>query len=114
VLGTVELTTPSPFLSQTLRLAVFVDGGQVWAPADTLLPRPGLRFTPGAGVRAATPVGPIRFDVAFNPYPREHGPLFVIDPAGHISGFPVKRDFAPDAPSFFKRLVLNISIGQTF
>lgn len=114
VLGTVELTTPSPFLSQTLRLAVFVDGGQVWAPADTLLPRPGLRFTPGAGVRAATPVGPIRFDVAFNPYPREHGPLFVIDPAGHISEFPVKRDFAPPPPSFFKRLVLNISIGQTF
>jgi outer membrane protein insertion porin family len=114
VVSTVELTVPSPFLRERLRLAAFVDGGRVWNAADTLLADPGFRITPGAGLRVASPVGPIRLDVAFNGYPQTQGPLYLINNRGDIVGR-LDDDFALDRPlSFFRRLVLHVSIGQTF
>ena len=114
VVSTVELTVPSPFLRDRLRLAAFVDGGRVWDAADTLLTDPGFRITPGAGLRVATPVGPIRLDVAYNGYPQPSGPLYLIDRKGDIVG-KIDDDFTPTRPlSFWSRLVLHISIGQTF
>lgn len=114
VVSTVELTVPSPFLRERLRLAAFVDGGRVWDSADTLLADPGFRVTPGVGLRVATPVGPIRLDVAYNGYPQTHGPLYLINNRGDIVGR-LDDDFTPDrALSFFQRLVLHVSIGQTF
>jgi outer membrane protein insertion porin family len=76
--GSLELRTPSPILSEFMRLGIFVDAGQVWAPGTDLTTAP-LRFTPGAGVRFITPVGPIRIDAAYNPYGRQAGPLFLVD-----------------------------------
>ena len=114
VVSTVELTVPSPFMRDRLRLAAFVDGGRVWDPADSLLADPGFRVTPGAGLRIATPVGPIRLDVAYNGYPQTHGPLYLINAKGDIVGR-LSDDFTPNrALSFFQRLVLHVSIGQTF
>jgi len=114
IVSTVELTVPSPFLRQQLRLAAFVDGGRVWDPANPELADPGFRITPGVGLRYATAVGPIRADVAYNGYPQPSGPLYEIDRKGDIVG-KVRDDFTPKRPlSFWSRLVLHVSIGQTF
>ena len=43
--------------------AAFVDAGNVWSDTDQMS-FGDLRYTPGAGVRYRTPVGPIRLDVA--------------------------------------------------
>jgi outer membrane protein insertion porin family len=114
VVSTVELTVPSPFMRDRLRLAAFVDGGRVWDPANDDLVDPGFRITPGVGLRVATPVGPIRLDVAYNGYPQPHGPLYLIDTKGDIVG-KINTDFVPERSlSLFQRLVLHVSIGQTF
>lgn len=114
LVGTVEVTAPSPIFRGRLRLAAFVDGGRVWAAADTLLKSPPFRFTPGVGGRLASPVGPVRLDLSYNPYPRPRGPLYEIDTQGDIVGL-VDPDFRPDkGRGFFRRLTLHVSIGQTF
>jgi outer membrane protein assembly complex protein YaeT len=114
VVGTVELTAPSPFYRQNLRLAAFVDAGRVWDPADTTLVSPPLRMTPGVGLRVATPIGPIRLDLAYNPYPRPRGPLYLINSLGNIVG-QINPDFRPErSVSVWRRLVLHVSIGQAF
>lgn len=43
---------------------VFTDVGQAWGPDQGILVE-DLEFTPGVGVRFASPVGPIRVDVAY-------------------------------------------------
>ena len=43
---------------------VFVDAGQAWA-ADQSIELSALEFSPGIGIRVPSPVGPIRFDVAY-------------------------------------------------
>ena len=98
----VELRMPSPFIPDRLQVAFFVDAGQVWTRGASGAERSfgSLRITPGIGVRVASPVGPIRLDVGFNPYDREGGsayydarpgsdrraPLFCISPG---NGLPV-------------------------
>jgi hypothetical protein len=66
------------------------------------------------GLRYATPVGPLRLDVAYNPYPLPNGPLYEIDRRGNLVGL-VDPDFDPDIRrGFLRRLSLHVSIGQTF
>jgi outer membrane protein insertion porin family len=114
VVSTVELTAPLRLMGYNLRLAGFVDAGRVWDPVDTALVSPPLRMTPGAGVRVATPVGPVRVDVGYNPYPLPRGPLYLINSAGDIVTR-LETDFKPErGRGFFQRLTLHISIGQTF
>ena len=43
--------------------AMFVDAGNVWSDPDEMAIG-DLKYTPGAGIRYRTPVGPIRLDVA--------------------------------------------------
>lgn len=43
---------------------LFTDVGQAWAPEQSILLE-DLEFTPGVGVRFASPVGPIRVDLAY-------------------------------------------------
>jgi outer membrane protein assembly factor BamA len=103
---------PSPFAADVLRFAAFVDAGQVSAPGAELLTPSGLRFTPGAGARFLTPVGPFRLDVAYNPYPRETGPLYIVDPEqGLLLGSPAYR---PESPGFLRRLRVQFALGQAF
>jgi outer membrane protein assembly factor BamA len=115
VLASAELNTPSPVFRQNLRLAFFVDAGQVWDSPDSLdVPRPTLRVTPGFGARIATPVGPIRLDIGYNPYPRERGPQYAVDLDGNISG-PFDLDFAPEENrSFLDRFVFQFGVGHGF
>lgn len=58
--ASVELRFP---IRGNLRGAAFVDAGNVWSDPDEIS-LSDLRYTPGAGIRYRTPVGPIRFDVA--------------------------------------------------
>ena len=76
MVANIEARLPSPFLSDLLRYAVFVDAGRVWnrdRDSDVAGGFREIRVTPGAGIRVASPVGPIRVDVGYNPYARAPG-----------------------------------------
>jgi outer membrane protein insertion porin family/translocation and assembly module TamA len=76
MVANLEARLPSPFLSDLLRYALFVDAGRVWNRDRTSTVAGGfrdLRVTPGGGIRIASPVGPIRVDVGYNGYARTPG-----------------------------------------
>ena len=116
-----ELRLPSPVLPQRIRLGMFVDVGQVWERGSEVFPISGLRVTPGAGVRFATPLGPVRVDAAYNGYPIEGGPLLYV-PAPPQEGQPAEpivpiRDSYPPlrAPkTFWQKVVVQFAIGHAF
>jgi len=118
VLGTAEITAVSPILSNVLRLAVFVDAGQVWDPAAQVeVENPGVRVTPGVGIRYATPVGPLRLDVGYNPYDPAPGPLFDVDALDRLIPVPVDPRYQPESRGgafALSRFIFQISVGQTF
>lgn len=113
-----ELRMPSPVLSQRMRLGLFVDAGQVWERGEELSNITGLRFTPGIGVRFATPLGPVRFDAAYNGYPLERGPLLYqpVPPAPPGPIIVIKDDYPPiNAPkTFWQKVVVQLSVGHAF
>ncbi len=76
MVANLEARLPSPFLTDLIRYAVFIDAGRVWNRDRTSTVAGGfrqVRFTPGAGIRVGSPVGPIRVDVGYNPYKRSPG-----------------------------------------
>ena len=84
VLGNIELRVPSPVFRSRLRFAAFVDAGGVWqrqSPSSSKV----VRVTPGVGIRLATPLGPARLDVAYNPYKLQPGPLLQFDSSGNLT-----------------------------
>jgi outer membrane protein assembly factor BamA len=84
------------FVRGLLQWAAFADAGQVWN--GTITGIHGLLWTPGLGIRAYTPVGPIRVDVGYNPYlqpvgaayfnaaanPPNEVPLYCVSPGNTI------------------------------
>jgi len=108
-----ELRFPSPIFAQRMRLGLFVDVGQVWERGDEVISIQGVRVTPGAGVRFATPLGPVRVDVAYNGYPDERGPLLLQTPDSIVQ---IRPDYPPigTTKSFWQRLVLQFAVGQAF
>jgi outer membrane protein assembly complex protein YaeT len=110
-----ELRFPSPIFAQRMRLGVFVDAGQVWERGDELVSIRGMRVTPGAGVRFATPLGPVRIDAAYNGYPAERGPLlFVNDTTGTVTQ--IRPSYPPlrAQKSFWQKLIIQFAVGQAF
>ncbi len=127
VLGNLEYRFP---LSRTGRLGgvLFVDAGRVvnrGSPQED----PGIRVTPGMGLRFFTPLGPVRLDLAYNPYGPEEGELFArrcgVTPTGRSCGEAVLVDdrFVRERDGLFglgehipflKDLRVNFSIGQAF
>lgn len=81
LVGTLELQMPLPSLGlsgwEGYSLALFGDVGQAWlldpnatpdSASDAIDPLvPSLRYGVGGGVRVATPIGPLQFDVGVNP-----------------------------------------------
>src|SRR6266699_1885026 len=120
VTANLELRVPSPIFPDRVRLGLFVDVGQVWERGDTLTAVSGLRVTPGLGLRFITPLGPVRLDAAYNGYPQEPGPLYlldntnksltaVLDPTGK------QLLLRPRLPSgFWRRVVVQFAVGQAF
>jgi outer membrane protein assembly factor BamA len=106
----VELRVPSPILSSRLRLAAFVDAGGVWQRGRNQRPAV-IRVTPGVGLRVATPLGPARLDLAYNPYKLQPGTLFQFDPAGNLT--PVAGQGSYVLPRTGK-FTLHIAVGQPF
>lgn len=63
------------FFPDLLQYTLFVDGGDVWTRGDSTR-KLKLKWTPGIGVRALTPVGPVQVNVGWNGYKREKGPIY--------------------------------------
>jgi outer membrane protein insertion porin family len=61
LLGSVEARYP---LLRSVGLAAFADAGNVWAPSFTYH-LDDLAYSIGLGLRLKTPIGPVRFDVAW-------------------------------------------------
>jgi hypothetical protein len=133
----------SPFLSDLLQFTAFTDVGELWTPGA---PQEQDRFrwlkvTPGLGIRVATPIGPFRVDVAYNPYsPRAGaaffdtpvelgGQLFCVSPDNTlpvtglgVSGTPPVQEsgsclatFQPaERRNWFRKLTFSLGIGQAF
>ena len=120
ITANLELRVPTPIFPDRVRLGLFVDVGQVWERGDTLTAVSGLRVTPGLGLRFITPLGPVRLDAAYNGYPQEPGPLYlldttnksltaVLDPAGK------QVLYRPQLPGgFWRRVVVQFAVGQAF
>ncbi len=99
VVANAELRFPSPVLRDILQLTAFVDVGEVWnrGQSSLNLSFSQLKWTPGGGVRIASPVGPIRVDVGYNRYRLPRGvayfdealtgnvaPLYCVSPGNTI------------------------------
>ncbi|HXE57106.1 MAG TPA: BamA/TamA family outer membrane protein [Gemmatimonadales bacterium] len=109
VTGNVELRVPAPIFRERLRLALFVDAGSVWQRGEGSGSPFQLRFTPGAGLRFTTPLGPVRFDVAYNGYRRPPGALYRVEPNGDLRL--VDADFElPRRRSY----TIHFAVGQPF
>jgi outer membrane protein insertion porin family len=108
--GNVELRVPSPVFSSRLRLAAFVDAGGLWqrgAGNST----PVIRVTPGVGIRLATPLGPARLDVAYNPYKLQAGTLFQVDTLGALTPVPGQGSYVLSRQGKF---TFHFAVGQAF
>ena len=77
LIGNVEVRFPAPIWRGRLRLAAFVDMGGVWQTNDPVNNEKRLVATPGMGLRLLTPVGPLRFDVAYSWDKLQRGTVYV-------------------------------------
>ena len=108
VIANAELRLPTPFLSGRLRWAAFVDAGSVWERGGSLMAGAKLRLTPGLGIRFATPLGPARLDLAYNPSPLPEGALYsAFEEALTL----VRPDYRKPSS---RRFNLQVSVGQAF
>jgi outer membrane protein assembly factor BamA len=107
--GNVEIRVPSPVFSSRLRLAAFVDAGGVWQRGVAGSSTPVIRVTPGVGIRLATPLGPARLDVAYNPYRLQAGTLFQVDTLGALT--PIQDSYVLSRKGKF---TFHFAVGQAF
>lgn len=148
LVGNVELQVPSPVLRGLLSWAAFADIGRLWNRGDVIGVQqlgddaPGVKWTPGVGVRIVSPFGAIRIDLGYNPYrlpagaayfnaPLQAGiaPLYCVSPGNSLVVTPgaTVNDPASQMPGacpttfrpaqrggFLRRLNPSIWIGQAF
>jgi outer membrane protein assembly factor BamA len=112
--GSVELRFP---IWRQIGGAAFVDGGLVGASRLRDLAKGNGAVTPGVGVRYASPVGPIRVDVAYNPSVAEDLPVYTerTNAQGQGEIVELKKPYRYDpATKFLDRITFHFSIGQAF
>jgi outer membrane protein assembly factor BamA len=112
--ASIELRLPSPFLSDLLGLAFFVDAGALSTGTVIDIGPQDLRYTPGAGLRIRTPVGPARLDVAFRPHGPHTAPLLAPDPRDPDLLIQIDDNFAPRESGLFRRFQFHLAVGQAF
>jgi outer membrane protein insertion porin family/translocation and assembly module TamA len=105
-------------LSGRWGLVAFLDVGQVWKGLSSI---EAPIWTPGAGLRFLSPVGPLRLDIGYNPSSATRLPVVVSLEDGELLELdtPVRFDpFTFDDPSplkeFWRRLQFHFSIGEAF
>jgi len=79
-----ELRLRDPFFPELLEYVPFVDAGQVWVPSGgtrNLNIKP-LSVTPGLGIAYFSPIGPIQFNMGYNPNASPAGPAYFAPPVG--------------------------------
>lgn len=103
-----ELRFPSPFFRERLRIATFVDAGTVWERGRT---KPIVRVTPGVGLRIATPLGPARLDLAYNPAALLPGTLYVVEQDNTLTVDTQRTPFALNRRGAF---TVHFAVGQPF
>jgi outer membrane protein insertion porin family len=103
-----ELRFPLPGFSGRLTGAVFVDVGQLLERDNKLFEWSTVRVTPGAGIRIATPLGPLRFDVGYDRYAPQEGPLYV------RQGQQLVLADSAYAPERGAHLQFHFAVGQAF
>jgi outer membrane protein assembly factor BamA len=108
-----EVRFPSPILSEFMRLALFVDAGALGTQSLWNLSPNERKVTPGAGLRLKTPVGPVRVDVAYNPYGATKAPLLFNDIRSQTLTR-IRDDFKPGDGSFFNRIHITLGLGQAY
>ncbi len=105
LVGNLEARMPTPLFAGRLRFAVFVDAGALWRQGEPST----IRVTPGVGLRYSSPLGPIRFDLGYNSYALQAGPLFAINRDGTLSQ--LQTDYVKARS---QNWTLHFSIGQAF
>jgi outer membrane protein assembly complex protein YaeT len=105
----VELRVPTPVWGGRLRLALFVDSGTLFERGQQDLSQLRFVVTPGAGLRLATPLGPMRFDVAYNGYGQQSGPLYLEKSDGSLQ---LERDSFSQPRN--NHWTFHFSFGQPF
>jgi outer membrane protein insertion porin family len=109
-LGNVELRVPSPIFSSRLRFAAFIDAGGVWQRGTSTSGKV-IRVTPGVGIRIATPLGPARLDVAYNPSKLQPGALFQADTLENLTPIPGQGSYVLSRD---RKYTIHIAVGQPF
>jgi outer membrane protein assembly factor BamA len=146
VVGNLEYRFRNRWFPTLVQHSFFADVGEVWNRGGWRegLGFEGLKWTPGAGLRVFTPVGPMQMNVAYNPYTRPAGPAYFDAPVDRQTGraplycvspgnaIPVELDpeggparqlgavacpatYVPQGSrSFLRRLTFTFSIGPEF
>ena len=112
--GSIEARFP---VWQSLMGAAFVDAGIVKQGTDPTLPQRKAGITPGVGIRYASPVGPIRADLAINPGGAETLPVVtenIVNGVRTLVRLQQTRVYNPTTGGLLNRLVLHLSIGEAF
>ena len=71
-----------------------------------------IRVTPGIGLRVATPLGPARLDVAYNPYKLQAG--HAVSVRCRWQPHPSCRDRVPTSCPAKGKFTFHIAVGQPF
>ncbi len=103
----VELRLPSPVFRERMRLAVFLDAGSMGERGVT---SSRLVLTPGFGIRIATPLGPARLDVAYNPRGLEPGQFYIVENDNSLTRDVTRTPYKPPGHQY----AIHFAVGQPF
>ncbi|HEX9108748.1 MAG TPA: BamA/TamA family outer membrane protein [Longimicrobiales bacterium] len=112
------------WVSERVQLAAFADYGYVrsgaLAGAPGALSSEEAMLSPGVGIRFATPAGPLRLDVGYDPTRTIHYPLLAQRPDGTFLNLgeatydPYRQGSGSGFTRFRRHLQLQFSLGQPF